>query len=563
MIFLSFVSSVFAAELYQFGPDPHVIFIEATLSNSDTPFLFSLNPGLSYSMLTENVISETQLPIQNFRGNTVSKSELMIDDVSIDSVFYVIDGHQNFPLWGGIIGGDVLEKFVVDIHLSQNKLTLKKEDSTPKHLNFITSREGLITSIQNGFNNEEIYLSFDGTPFALQQQEESSSFVFALDSYQLPQPKKSTTENSIGLSELKDARIILDMKNKKLAIKKEKSCFTKKRTYYTDKLKARYAKLPQNDSSNKRYVLAQIYIKEEKIDLAIKTLTTYLENVPSDKEAQETLYNLRIKTNSFPYETISKEEIASMVFSKNWIGVVNQLSLNGMKEKALEYASEGVRTAPDMAEAWVALSDAHLANNGLREARQYLAKAKTIDKSPNAYAIRSALLAYLINDREGSISYLRQQLNQPTKDEIELYVYARMFSDGNYSDIFTRDMQFLSNSTSDFRLLSLHKIVEDTTIESLYTTLLQQNCIPLKGDSRTNCEIWLNALKGSSSPKHTQKMRKLLKKHPYRSDYWDTLGVVYVEQNNMIEAKNAFFQAFIYNPDSPYMLFQYYWYQNL
>jgi predicted Zn-dependent protease len=138
-----------------------------------------------------------------------------------------------------------------------------------------------------------------------------------------------------------------------------------------------------------------------------------------------------------------------------------------------------------------------------------------------------------------------------------------MFSQGSYHEIFEQDIRTIfKNSKSDFMVLSVREIKEQSQAQKLQKKFIQTNCSNLIGDAKTNCIIWLNTLAGEVPTSAIKKMHRIIARNPYRADYWDTLGVLLIERNQRKEAKEAFRTAAIHDPSNPYMLFQYHWFSN-
>ena len=206
----------------------------------------------------------------------------------------------------------------------------------------------------------------------------------------------------------------------------------------------------------------------------------------------------------------------------------------------------------------MALSDVYTATGSYTKASSTLGVAKTLNRKPYAYTVRSALLQYLRGDNESSISYIRQQLQQPTPSETELYIYTRLFATGKYKELFKTDIES-SSFQSDFYILALRSIGNNERSIAMKSRFQKDNCTPLKNEAQKNCTVWINAMHETSSSRDVRIMSDVVKKKPFRSDYWDTFAVVLFNLGKQIDAQYAIEKALLYDAANPYMLFQYHW----
>ena len=562
MIFLILSLQIFAAELFRFGPDNHMLFVEAQISDHPTPYLFRIDPSMRYSVLTDGVTETLKLPRSDFRGNEIATSTLRIEKTQLEGTFFIVQGSQDFPLWGGVIGADMLDQKVIDINLRTNSISFPETATSKPTHTFALSKDGIITQVQtkDDKKNHEFHIHFRSSPLSLKRTNGKKKGTLKIDKYtafvNASTNENQKKQNEIGLNSMADARIILDMASSTLSVKKPFVLFPPKRKSYTSTLLKRFeSKSVQGKSMDLRTV-AKMYIQDAQIDKAIDTLKTIDKH---DLVARSLLHKLQINTNTFNKDVITIESVKDFAQSENWVAIINQIWIDNQQERALELARYAVEIYPKEAGTWLALSDALTANEQFDQARSALGVAKSINKTPFAYTLRSALISYLAGDKEGSISYIRQRLQQPTANEAELYAYTRLFSAGPYQDIFKKDIQTKSFA-SDFLILALYALGDKKQTKEQQQSFQLRNCKQLKGDAQKNCNIWLNALAGTSTAKDAFTMAKITKKYPFRSDYWDTYAVVLYNQNNNMDAQYAIEKAFLYDPDNTYMMFQYHWF---
>ena len=112
---LLLILPLIAAELFRFGPDNHMLFVEGKVADHSQPYLFKIDPSMRYSVVTDILAQKLDIKKSDFKGNEICSTKVKIDLTTIDGTFFVVQGSQDFPLWGGVIGADLLEKKILDI----------------------------------------------------------------------------------------------------------------------------------------------------------------------------------------------------------------------------------------------------------------------------------------------------------------------------------------------------------------------------------------------------------------------------------------------------------------
>lgn len=560
MMILLLILPLIAAELFRFGPDNHMLFVEAKVADHEHPYLFKIDPSMRYSVVTEILADNLELKKSDFKGNEICSTKVKIDRTSIDGTFFVVQGSSDFPLWGGVLGADVLEKQVIDINLPQNTLSFVSDSLTTQNLTFALSKDGIITQAHSHEDTEkrEVFIKFRSAQGMIAKKEKGKiqldKYVYTEAAFQ----SENAENNTIGLNALHKAHIILDMANNKISVKKPFAFFPPKRKSYTQTILERYEKDELNAKMIDHHFVAKLYINEEKVNKAIELLAEHVFSHPEDDKSKELLYSLQLKTNQFDYAILTDDNAADFVTTPNWIAIINQLWLSNQQEKALQLAQKATETNPKEPNAWVALSDVYTAIGSYAKASSTLGVAKTLNRKPYAYTVRSTLQQYLSGDKESSISYIRQQLQQPTPSETELYIYTRLFSKGKYKDLFKKDMES-SSFQSDFYILALRSIGNNERSIKMKSRFQKDNCTRLRNEAQKNCIVWINAMHETSSPRDVRIMSDIVKKKPFRSDYWDTFAVVLFNLGKQLDAQYAIEKALLYDSANAYMLFQYHW----
>ena len=71
MIILLLLLPLFAAELFRFGPDNHMLFVEAKINDNTQNYLFKIDPSMRYSVITDIVAKRMKLPKTTLQGNEI------------------------------------------------------------------------------------------------------------------------------------------------------------------------------------------------------------------------------------------------------------------------------------------------------------------------------------------------------------------------------------------------------------------------------------------------------------------------------------------------------------
>ncbi|MCB9759336.1 MAG: tetratricopeptide repeat protein [Alphaproteobacteria bacterium] len=322
-------------------------------------------------------------------------------------------------------------------------------------------------------------------------------------------------------------------------------------------------------------VRAQYRLALEDYEGGLKDLDVYLKAEPDDPEARVLRARVqRIMGDVDGYlDAATALTPTALVEQDEIIAVVNSLALVGRVDEALTLAEAAIAEHPDDGGALLALADARYAAGDYGGARAALSKSAEAIENPDAHLKRRARVALAEGDPAAALSNLRRRLSLYPSDGDALWFYAMLVSAPERGGLGLSDAIATFQADRDRAMSRLHPearpldflvaadrltgAADPATIETLLTEGIGRDCDDIEEEpSRNNCMAWYQSMAGDAGDAALALIQGAVDAEPHRSDFLDTLAMVYLTRGELAEAADAALEAARITPDRFYHLWQ-------
>jgi len=262
-------------------------------------------------------------------------------------------------------------------------------------------------------------------------------------------------------------------------------------------------------------------------------------------------------------DRLSKLPIRDLVETGEIISAVNGLWLAGDIDKAVSQATKATILEPKSSAAWVALSDASLAQGSAWEAREAMARAIELDANPEGHRLRRAVISISEGDYDGALSHLQRQIRKHPNDGYAHWLYARTARGPDRTNLVTADLKSTEaklhpgDGPLDFLAGAWFQLDDSVRAQELMNKGIQRDCTRASSQpSRANCEAWYQGLVRHRLEDAEEKINTALEAFPRRSEFLDTLALILEAKGDMAGAAKASWSAAQNSPDDVYLLTQ-------
>lgn len=181
---------------------------------------------------------------------------------------------------------------------------------------------------------------------------------------------------------------------------------------------------------------------------------------------------------------------------------------------------------------------------------------------PDQFLVHKALLKLRSDDISGAISALRMDIQHNPLGNHSLWFLAQQSKGTPFESVAKRTIEdhlSLENSRRgalDFLAAALWELGDTEKANTIAIKGKSRDCSKLTDDSKINCEAWYDALIHQDLEQHIVTMEQVVRKNPGRSDFADTLAVLYRANGEIERAISMSKQAMIFSGSDPYMIWQ-------
>ncbi|MFH1463621.1 MAG: aspartyl protease family protein [Pseudomonadota bacterium] len=300
-------------------------------------------------------------------------------------------------------------------------------------------------------------------------------------------------------------------------------------------------------------------------DEAARALEGYLGAHPEDAGAAVFLARLDAFRGDLDayWRRIEPLSPATLVEQGELVTVVNGLVERGEVERALALAEAAASAEPGEGFAQVALADAALAQGEFGRARRALAAANRLEESPDGHLLRRARLSLAEGDREGAQAYARRLLEIVPSSGFAIWFYQDLIQGPSEESTLRADLDTAmgrlhsDDRPMDFLAAAMVRLGDRAQADALMEAGRARDCDAMEqGPHRANCEAWYAAMGASDLDHALQLSLSATQAEPLRSDYLDTLAVVYWRRGQLAEALEASRRAWRLSPEDIYLAWQ-------
>ena len=319
------------------------------------------------------------------------------------------------------------------------------------------------------------------------------------------------------------------------------------------------------DDPERAYYRARLLAWLEDEPGATAEVQRYLELHPDDAEATVFLARLHEYMGDLEAYSATLGALDPQMLGEQGelVSVVNSLLLSDQMERSLELARAGVLALPDQGRPKVALADALLASGQTAGARRALAEANQLEESPDGHLLRRARVALAEQDRLAALAHTRRLLEVLPSSGFAIWFYQHLIEQPAEIATFERDLELAmarlhpGDRPLDFLMAAYVRLGQPERAAGLLQEGLERDCEPLdEGASKANCHAWYRAMAGVELDQALEHSLEATKEHPHRSDYLDTLAMVYWRRGELSEAVEVSSLARRHSPADVYLAWQ-------
>ena len=332
------------------------------------------------------------------------------------------------------------------------------------------------------------------------------------------------------------------------------------------------AVLRRQRGSSPEAILERVEVLAWKRELAeaSRVLTTYVSSHPEDARAMVSLASIT-RYQGEPAEALRQllaMPVELLVSEEALLAAVNGLWLEGRTEEAQALARAAVEAAPEHPGAWLALSDISRAAGDFSTARTALRQANRLEQNPDGHLLRRAWLASEEGDHYAAITHIRRLIELYPSGSVAPWFYALQVEDTDQVALFLDDIARArrrlhpGDGPLDFLAGAYQVIGQPELAASIMESGLKRDCRqgeltdPDAIASRDNCEAWYRALVHQDLDSAFSLSQQAVADNPSRSEFLDTLAVVLEARGELVDARDAAWQAATLEPDDVYLLWQ-------
>ena len=536
--------------------------------------------------------------------------EIQIAGIELENVDFAV-GVNGIPTQTGIVpiagvlGSNIFKDFVVDIDYGQESLRLHKSLTLPESAQTIQfngqhilantelwySDNGIQTVLSNiDTGSSGLLLNAKDVPQLVDAATKSKSAVMGVgansgpqtnhvlqtmqapiykvklgglvqegeyDSIIIPPQPNQQFFSLVGYSILEGNRLLIDYQNQKLSLQPSSKDIKPRNMHqhYLDSLLWSGRDVNPLEIINLHFVLDQKDVALKKLKRLVKR-----DDNPIYKIALADYY---IKQGEVGYASYILEELPPEILlaQNRWGSLLLSYAYKGDLDKAEKLSLEMAEQYPENIENWLILADIQMMFGEWDDAQYTLAQLRKLTY-PGAFLTRQALVAEKQENHTAAIAYLRSELRQNPLGSSSLLFIAQLAGSETYRPIIEQSiLEFDSLKDSprgslDFLAAAYWELGEQDKALALAQQGKVRDCQDQDKDMQQNCTSWYDALVHQDLNKNIIAMNRIVKENPGRSDYIDTLSVLYRANGENEEAYKLAKRAVILSGADPYMMWQ-------
>ena len=246
-------------------------------------------------------------------------------------------------------------------------------------------------------------------------------------------------------------------------------------------------------------------------------------------------------------------------------GYIQALTLAYLYTEQFDTASQLIEqmTTAEFNDVWWLKSMMALLQEDVPSAKTALFQAGQFS-NPNDFLVFHAILKYKSGDTTGAISKLRKDVHLHPLGNHSLWFLAQIAKETPYEDLAKQTileklaLEHSRRSTLDFLSAALWEIGETERSLEIAKQGKARDCENPDIDMKANCLAWYDALTHQNLTGQIEAMTKIVDANPGRSDYADTLAVLYRAQGDHEQANRLSKKALIFGGADPYMMWQHF-----
>jgi len=595
------------------------LFVAVTLPTVGKQY-FMIDTGSSVSALRKDLVDAMELYVERKNGYLSGVSgrvpwiettvpSVTFGDQTLEQIPFAV-AVEGLPTQSGlvpiagIIGNNIWDQFTVEIDYGLQQLqlhstfTFDKQAQTvsydgqhilaPIELEFgENSIQTLIANIDTGSSG--LILNASHVPQLLEHAEDSKETIMGVgadknnvqdyvlntqsvkiqtvtlggstqpydDPAILLSPSEDGFTSLVGHHVLENHRLVIGYQQEKVSLRPSRE-MRPANTLHEDYLRS----LQKGDMQADPMMEIQLLFALDRDSTAVRKLKRMLakDNNPAYRLA---LANHYYQAGALADTIVELEQIDETI--RDEMGITQALIMSylytGKLDQAEAMLSKKLSTNPNDVETLWVQSQWSLLKEDIQGAKVALYKAQN-NANPNDFLVHKALLKHLSEDLTGAVSALRTDVQQHPLGNHSLWFLARLAVGTPYEQIARDTIEpFLTLRNSrrgslDFLAASLWELNEKELALEIATEGKERDCVMTDDDERANCKAWYDALTHQTLPCHITTMQQIVEKNPGRSDYADTLAVLYRSSGQVDKAIEASKQAMIFAGSDPYMIWQ-------
>lgn len=255
--------------------------------------------------------------------------------------------------------------------------------------------------------------------------------------------------------------------------------------------------------------------------------------------------------------------VEDLVETGELLTYVQDRILHGEVPHAASLCFEAIEAWPEHPEGYAACAVVAQAQGAYEEAHDRWLQAAQRMEYDEAYLLRRAQLAAVIDDRAAAMAHMRTLLDLYPNIGHHLWFYAQLARTPEDRAMARADVERAVQRLHpherpyDFLVAVYRALDADAAAQQALKDGLKQHCKPLgAGSARHNCWAWYHALAGEQLKRAERRVHRALSEDPRRSDYLDTLAQVLEAQGDHAEAQSAASRAAALDPGDPYLIWR-------
>jgi tetratricopeptide (TPR) repeat protein len=505
----------------------------------------------------------------------------------------------------GVIGNNVWQEFIVEIDYGKETLRLHNEFEMPESSQSVafngqhilaeaklwydeTSVQTLIVNVDTGSSG--LIINASDAPQLVEDAQSAKSAImgvgatsnnrnnYVIDTLQsdiqqiqlggltqqgnysatlIPTQANRGFISLVGYSVLEGNRLLIDYQGKKLSI--EKSDSDRK----PNNLHAQYLEeLLWSAQEEDLLEIINLHMFLEQEQIALRKLEK------AHNSSKEVRYTIALADYHFQNGDIENAIKILGVLSSETLIETNRLGIlllaytqTNKMDMAKSMGLKLVEEYPDNPENWLALSDIFMLSGEYNKSKEALYQARML-LHPDAFNVRRAILAYKIGDVTAAISHLRNDIRLSPLGSHSLWFAAMASKSTEFESLILQsldDAKPLINSSRgalDFLAAAYWELGHSELAIQIANVGKDRDCIQTEADLQTNCIAWYDSLIHENVEAHLSTMEDVVERNPGRSDYMDTLAVLYRANGKKEQANVLAQRAMLLSGADPYMLWQ-------